>query len=270
MTTKSILESINAQWKENDCRSPSRKRRLDDQNEQSPNTTKRRHLHANKKGLHTGVLKPGQENLKRAVKTSKSESIKTFFSGVPRVSCSKTDKVQIFNEAKKPKAKTTSTQTRNEVEELVCSGEPTEKYWELLAEERRKGLQEALVENKQLADEIEKKDEIIEGMKTEIERLEETASHAQYLASVIEQLGQDCLDEENEDPSKTDSDSSSGTVAVADNATDNDNPPTVEVVDTPTVLSGQEETNESATNDEQSINPDSDKENKLPLSLNVL
>nr|CAB3249743.1 geminin [Phallusia mammillata] len=92
------------------------------------------------------------------------------------------------------KSKTISTQTSPDVVDLTCSETPSDKYWELLAEERRKALHEALDENKQLADEIEKKDEIIKDLKTEVESLGETASQAEYLASVIEQLGEDCLD----------------------------------------------------------------------------
>ena len=47
--------------------------------------------------------------------------------------------------------KSVSSRTGNEdAKALMCSEAPTEKYWELLAEERRKALFAALEENKQV------------------------------------------------------------------------------------------------------------------------
>jgi len=47
--------------------------------------------------------------------------------------------------------KNVATQTpSHDAAELMCSEEPTEKYWELLAEQRRKALKEALEENEKV------------------------------------------------------------------------------------------------------------------------
>ncbi|XP_002130994.2 uncharacterized protein LOC100184902 [Ciona intestinalis] len=252
MATKNILQNINAQWKENDNRSPSRKRRLDDVTEESqlPTTTKRRHLQTNTKVVNSTGLKQGLTNAKMPI-NAKNKSIKNFFSDIPRVSCTKSEKIQIFKEAKKTPKKNATTQTRSEAEELVCSDQPSEKYWELLAEERRKGLHEALEENKELADEIVKKDEIIEEMKSEIERLEETASHAQYLASVIEQIGKGCLDETGSEDDLSQADVAS---EQEESTKDLSSPNQPQPID--------EEKSNDATDAVQSSDHDSDKENK--------
>nr|CAB3249822.1 geminin [Phallusia mammillata] len=142
------------------------------------------------------VLQAKSTNVKANISQSNSKgSIKDFFADIPNVHCERKRKLVIFDENAQTakKSKTISTQTSPDVVDLTCSETPSDKYWELLAEERRKALHEALDENKQLADEIEKKDEIIKDLKTEVESLGETASQAEYLASVIEQLGEDCL-----------------------------------------------------------------------------
>ncbi|KAK3703610.1 hypothetical protein QZH41_019147, partial [Actinostola sp. cb2023] len=64
------------------------------------------------------------------------------------------------------------------MEREVREGEPApEKYWQLLAEERRIALHEALEENQKLCKELEK-------LKERCTKLEEVAGQAEYFASL--------------------------------------------------------------------------------------
>nr|XP_039252578.1 geminin-like isoform X1 [Styela clava] len=109
----------------------------------------------------------------------------------------------IFDENNKNTKKKTSNK-EDDAFSMMCSEEAPEKYWELLAEERRKGLESALKENKELADEIRAKDETILELRTEVSELKETAKHAEYLATVLEELGKESNVAVSEDESSDD------------------------------------------------------------------
>lgn len=64
---------------------------------------------------------------------------------------------------------------------LMVSDPPPERYWELLAEERRLALQEALEENERLHKELEE-------MKEKNKALEEIAGQAEYFASLYQMV----------------------------------------------------------------------------------
>ncbi|CAK8691662.1 unnamed protein product [Clavelina lepadiformis] len=191
-----VLRTLNSQWKENGGRSPSHKRQHEDEEVSTPSSSSLKHrAPSNRAPLAS------KENI-LAKKPSSHRSAKNFFSSNNNKAKTKNQTLMIYDETAKAlkKSKTISTQTEtfDERKELMCSETPSEEYWELLAEERRKALQEALEENEQIADDLERKDELIDDLKNEIERLEESSSHAQYLASVIEELTQGLNKEENE------------------------------------------------------------------------
>lgn len=75
---------------------------------------------------------------------------------------------------------------------ILSTKEAPERYWELMAEERRKALEIALIENKQLADEIKAKNNLIEELQTEIQDLKETLKHAENVSSILEDLVNEC------------------------------------------------------------------------------
>nr|XP_039247553.1 geminin-like isoform X2 [Styela clava] len=131
----------------------------------------------------------------------KQTSIKTYYKeGLKEKS---KNVMTIFDENNKNTKKKTSN-NEDDAFSMMCSEEAPEKYWELLAEERRKGLESALKENKELADEIRVKDETILELRTEVSELKETAKHAEYLATVLEELGKESNVAVSEDESSDD------------------------------------------------------------------
>nr|XP_039247561.1 uncharacterized protein LOC120325497 isoform X3 [Styela clava] len=133
----------------------------------------------------------------------KQTSIKTYYKeGLKEKS---KNVMTIFDENNKNTKKKTSN-NEDDAFSMMCSEEAPEKYWELLAEERRKGLESALKENKELADEIRVKDETILELRTEVSELKETAKHAEYLATVLEELGKESnvADESSDDETEKD------------------------------------------------------------------
>jgi len=81
----------------------------------------------------------------------------------------------------KKNTKSLQNEVIDEAVALMVSDPPPERYWELLAEERRLALQEALEENEKLHKELE---ELRERNKT----LEEVAGQAEYFASLYQMV----------------------------------------------------------------------------------
>ncbi|XP_059142954.1 geminin-like isoform X2 [Physella acuta] len=80
------------------------------------------------------------------------------------------------------------------IDDLVNNDEVSETYWKDLAEERRRGLKEALVENERLTIEVEK-------LREENTRLSEIAQEAEALKELLKDVISD--DEEAESPEDT-------------------------------------------------------------------
>lgn len=80
---------------------------------------------------------------------------------------------------------------------LICDERVSERYWELLAEERRKALEIALEENKELANDIEAKEETIKDLQEEVADLKETVKHTEIITSVLENFLQADTQPEN-------------------------------------------------------------------------
>lgn len=164
-----------------------------------------------------GVLS-NKENivLKKQSASNRTHSIKDYFSAFPKHDADKKRKFNIHDDNVQTAKKSKITQTDQiDYDSLstMYSTKPNEKYWEMRSEQQRAALDEALKENQQLTAELQKKDEEIAELKSEVQVLEEASSYAFKLASCLENLDM---------PSDTTAKDEEGTSNLASSSKDDD------------------------------------------------
>ncbi|XP_028406327.1 uncharacterized protein LOC114528812 [Dendronephthya gigantea] len=121
--------------------------------------------------------KPKKRTQQRNALSSTQKQLKHYLSKQSEEDETKSSSSEVENAITSVAVRPDVASSSDEVLSLMVLDQAPEKYWELLAEERRKALEETLEENMKLY-------EIIENLKAENSALKEKASNTDYFATM--------------------------------------------------------------------------------------